>query len=623
MAIGAKPFSIQAPEDIAKDYGGNKQKIIEAARMGLIDPTAALMAGMFIDRIRSAQVAEQQSPPTVADEVFAPPQMPQQAGLGATPPATMQGADQMGAGPQMPQQVGGLEAAPVPEAMFSAGGGIVGYAAGDPVEKDERVTGGEYLAEAVPRWWESVTTQLGRTRELSPEEAERQRRYEESIGTRAPTPARTPTPTPAGTDAASRWLTPTTLASAAPAQAPAAQAPAAQAPAAQAPAASSGGTGPLGPLFESQAVEAIPGIAITSRQRSAAKNAEVGGMPTSYHLTDNARDFTPGDSGLSMSELHARLRRQFPNADVINEGDHIHVEPSPGQVRGTRSSAGGLGDLMPGPGMSLDEYLRATTPRDVGSPTEYVAQMRELFSDILPETTAITESIRALQDRNAPEELKAQRSQDLWGALANFGFRWAATGNLAESAQEGFESLQETLSGRKEQQLQDLLRIAELQGVQREQAMPAITTGLDAYFKERGFSQQEASRAATFVLSMEQMDAVTRRAALEAMLEPPDTSGGITDSQRITAYNNALNDVTDAFAVLDGNIENLNATAVPDNELRELIRNNPGALTDTRLQTQLARTLASNRLDAAVGRGTGSSGSNTVSWAQAVAQRGQ
>jgi hypothetical protein len=33
-----QPFNITAPEDIAKEYGGDKRRIAEAAQMGLIDP---------------------------------------------------------------------------------------------------------------------------------------------------------------------------------------------------------------------------------------------------------------------------------------------------------------------------------------------------------------------------------------------------------------------------------------------------------------------------------------------------------------------------------------------------------------------------------------------------------
>ena len=45
-----KAYKIQAPEQIAKDYGGNKQKIAEAMTLGVVDPTAGTLAGMFIDR---------------------------------------------------------------------------------------------------------------------------------------------------------------------------------------------------------------------------------------------------------------------------------------------------------------------------------------------------------------------------------------------------------------------------------------------------------------------------------------------------------------------------------------------------------------------------------------------
>ena len=168
----AKPFSIQAPENIAKEYGGNKQKIAQAAQMGIVDPTAAVLAGMFIDRMRSAQVMEAGQQPSVAQQVLggqppAPPAPP--AGLGATPEAATM--PPMGAAPPqqmpMPPQAmpapqgempmmaeggmvppyasgGGLSDVPVPDGMFDepsnggfgdgyAGGGMVAFAAAGPV----------------------------------------------------------------------------------------------------------------------------------------------------------------------------------------------------------------------------------------------------------------------------------------------------------------------------------------------------------------------------------------------------------------------------------------------------------------------------------------------------------
>ena len=165
-----KPYRIQSPEDIAKDYGGNKQKIAQAMQMGVVDPTAGVLAGMFIDRMRSAQVQEGAQAPTVAQQVFAPPAPPAPMGgmgpppgappMGAPPmggmppgappmdgmgmpPAPPMGAPPMGAppmgdmpmgAPPMGMADGGLAMLPIPETMFDepmdgeyAGGGIVAF----------------------------------------------------------------------------------------------------------------------------------------------------------------------------------------------------------------------------------------------------------------------------------------------------------------------------------------------------------------------------------------------------------------------------------------------------------------------------------------------------------------
>lgn len=131
-----KPMSLTSPEAIASEYGGNKKAIANAARMGLLDPTAALMAGMFIDRMRSAAAEEQKANTTVAQDVFnAPmqqqglPQAPMQAQQPAPTPAPQpQGipAAQMAAA--QPQMAPGVEGLPTGEVGEYAGGGIVAFA---------------------------------------------------------------------------------------------------------------------------------------------------------------------------------------------------------------------------------------------------------------------------------------------------------------------------------------------------------------------------------------------------------------------------------------------------------------------------------------------------------------
>lgn len=111
----SKPYSIQSPEQIAKDYGGNKQKIAEAMQMGVVDPTAGTLAGMFIDRMRSAAQAEQAPQQTVAQKVFAPPAPLPMGGMPPAP-APMGGAPAgLGATPeaaQMAQQMPEMSAPP-------------------------------------------------------------------------------------------------------------------------------------------------------------------------------------------------------------------------------------------------------------------------------------------------------------------------------------------------------------------------------------------------------------------------------------------------------------------------------------------------------------------------------
>lgn len=162
-----KPYNIQSPEAIAKEYGGNKQKIAQAMQMGVVDPTAGVLAGMFIDRMRMAQVQEMAPQATVAQQVMggAPAQAPlaPAGGLGATAPAMPPMAPDMGMAPPMeapmappmeaPMEApvpgmaaggmfeppymneGGLGELPVPDTIFDedhngsyGGGGIVAFA---------------------------------------------------------------------------------------------------------------------------------------------------------------------------------------------------------------------------------------------------------------------------------------------------------------------------------------------------------------------------------------------------------------------------------------------------------------------------------------------------------------
>lgn len=136
-----KPMSLTSPESIAREYKGNKKSIADAARMGLVDPTAAVMAGMFIDRMRSAASEEQKPDTTVAQDVFGLPTAPQPQQTALQPqqtapqpqPQMPQMAQAQGiSGAQMaaaqPQMAPGVEGLPTGNVGNYAGGGIVAFA---------------------------------------------------------------------------------------------------------------------------------------------------------------------------------------------------------------------------------------------------------------------------------------------------------------------------------------------------------------------------------------------------------------------------------------------------------------------------------------------------------------
>ncbi len=81
-----------------------------------------------------------------------------------------------------------------------------------------------------------------------------------------------------------------------------------------------------------EAFVGISGERVTSTYRDPAKNKAVGGVPNSFHTRKDARgnplarDSVP-PPGMSMAAYAKELRRLNPGMKVINEGDHVHMEP--------------------------------------------------------------------------------------------------------------------------------------------------------------------------------------------------------------------------------------------------------------------------------------------------------
>jgi len=401
---------MQSPEAIAKQYGGNKQQIAQAMQMGIIDPTAGTLAGMFIDRMRSAAQEEQTPQQTVAQQVMAPqpqaappaPPMGAPAGLGATPQAAPMGQPPamgqpsapppgMAMGGMVPPYAsGGITDLPIPDGMFDepsnggfddgyAGGGLVAFAAG------------------------------GAPRETAGQRQERLIRA------------------------------------------------------------------------------AIPGAIVTSRQRSAAKNAQVGGNPNSFHITDQARDFVP-PPGMSLTEFGDKIKSILgPGHDVVYNSkghfDHVHTEPG-----GKRSAAPTPREVdtntFAGRGMSLEDQIAFANSMFSGLPREAMDRAK-------------AETLKALDAANIEKQEKLGEAD----AMMQAGFTlMGETGPLAASIGKAGAVYMASLQGsRKEQKaakneaIRNLMAYEELD---RKTATAALEFGMDAY--KLGITAEQQQRALAF-----------------------------------------------------------------------------------------------------------------------------
>lgn len=131
----------------------------------------------------------------------------------------------------------------------------------------------------------------------------------------------------------------------------------------------------------------IPGVQVTSGLRTPERNAKVGGVANSYHLTDQARDILP-----PKTPEQAQQVRQFAaqnGLEIIDEGDHWHMEP-----RGKSNPAGG-------------PQFASQTPQEKAYATESGQQRAQL--DALPERGGLEAQIAAMK---ASMEAQAKASAE-------------------------------------------------------------------------------------------------------------------------------------------------------------------------------------------------------------------
>jgi hypothetical protein len=309
--MASKPFGIQSPEQIAKDYGGNKQRIAEAMQLGIVDPTIGTLAGMFIDRMAAGAAQGQGPQGTVASQVFNPQTPPAQAPGGAAPGGLPPAPSAPPMGPPPPDMSMGMGAPPPdmpmpppsPEQMQPmspgmADGGMVAFARGGESRPLDLQSLLPFPEAGLPE--EAGFADGGVASLPVPDDM-----FNSSVGDNQQYADGGMVAFAAGDEVLPE--------------------------------------GPLGPYFEEQVKALYPDAIIAGRGRTAARNRQVGGVPNSYHVSNNALDLKP-PKGMSLTEFGSNLRKHFgPQVDIIfntkGHYDHVHLEPSKVARRGTSRAA--------------------------------------------------------------------------------------------------------------------------------------------------------------------------------------------------------------------------------------------------------------------------------------------
>ena len=144
-------------------------------------------------------------------------------------------------------------------------------------------------------------------------------------------------------------------------------------------------------------------VTITSGYRSPQKNAAVGGVPNSAHLSNQAFDFVP--KGVSMSDAAAKLQQSgIPFDQLINEGDHVHISFAP---QNRRQVLGKVAQQS----ISDDDLFGALTGAKSAPVAPADSPSKSLSDDQL--FSALTKSTPASQqgDNSAPSPIPSQQAQ--------------------------------------------------------------------------------------------------------------------------------------------------------------------------------------------------------------------
>jgi hypothetical protein len=520
-----KQFSLQSPEQIAKDYGGNKQKIAQAASMGMVDPTAAVLAGMFIDRMRSAQMQEQQPQGTVAQQVFQPQQAPQgTAPQGAPPPmgappmgAPPMGAPPMGAppmgAPPPPQPpgmaMGGLMDLSVPDDMFEepvmdaenfAGGGLVAFAAGGEADDEEYGIGDLMRQMFTPTAAEQKASYEALRGAGRVKKEQDRPRAEAKKGRDAPPIGDSSVFMPPGLMAQGSFATPRAF----PGQGAAPTATAAPAP--------EYGTGDM--LRQMFTPDAKDQKFAYDSLRAAGRDSKPPAKPE--HKGPAKRDAPPmmGDSSAFlppslMAQGSFDAPRSFAATPQAMPAAATAAPTSPRAPMAAPTAPRGLGALAAPQGTAPRPAATPGAPTAPGAPPApqaaasagpsgvegYMAQFQQLMGPqaATPYRDRLAAAAEAKLD---PKAMAAQKKQDMWQAVAQFGFNMAATNSpyfMQAAGQAGAATVPFMAASSKERKAAEreaLKQLADIEGLTAAEKKQALRDGF-AYAARRVEQDEE------------------------------------------------------------------------------------------------------------------------------------
>jgi len=267
--------------------------------------------------------------------------------------------------------------------------------------------------------------------------------------------------------------------------------------------------GGFGSYFEDVATKAVPGLGVTSRQRTDAQNTAAGGVSNSFHKTDNARDFVP-PKGMSMAAFHAKLKSEFgPQYDVINEGDHVHVEPGPGLAK-----SGSQGLLNPAQAANPQTPIDVPGGRLTDQMMPAIERAGEFYDKFMPKPkTEARDKLKARVEEGMSEESqKKEKNYDKWATLAEIGFNIAgsnspnflqAVGAAASAALPGAKKAKEAREARFDKYLS---QYAEIEGIENAEARERVKFMLDFSKTELELSDKDRVAGLRYITDKMQDD---------------------------------------------------------------------------------------------------------------------